>query len=186
MMVHQCIPVFLVIIVARVDASKFSGQFFSGTYGSVQGKNYLGLLDQARRMLSPADVEVMTISGLLFPTENALIEGAAWGGNIWTQNTFGFGLSAPPFLPDSTLQALSTSYLWWFDHRGDGGQGIGSHNNVPAGMLCDNGSPTGCNYMQCGPGRESKLVNRRGPSKLGDTQGPGKDWRLLLSPPVSL
>lgn len=32
--------------------------------------------------------------------------------------------------------------------------------DVPAGMLCDNGSPEGCNYMQCGPGRSSARVAR--------------------------
>ena len=56
--------------------------------------------------------------------------------------------------------------------------------DVPAGMLCDAGSPTGCQYKQCGPGsRKSSLLEPRQhapkePPSLGssDTTGPGHDW----------
>ena len=81
------------------------------------------------------------------------VQGAQWVGNFWTQNSYGFGYSSTPFLDDALLNWLGTSYLWWFDHIGDGGQTLAGLADVPAGMLCDNGNPTGCNYMQCGPGR---------------------------------
>ena len=39
---------------------------------------------------------------------------------------------------------------------GDGGQTYGGLTDVPDGMLCDNGNPSGCNFMQV-----------RGPTLLG-------------------
>jgi hypothetical protein len=53
-------------------------------------------------------------------------------------------------------------------------------------MLCDNGSPTGCNYMQCGPGRHAPLAPRNASkreetlraqkARADDTAALGHDW----------
>lgn len=172
--------------------------YFAGNASSAAGETYLHLLDRARRMLSAADVELQAIAGVLDETENALVEGAQWSGMFWTQNSYGFGLASAPFLPDAQLYWLQNSYLWWFDHAGDGAQTYNGLADVPAGMLCDAGSPTGCYYMQCGPDRRSALAPRRPSSpssvpaertskrletmreqkaqQLGDTEGLGHDW----------
>jgi hypothetical protein len=187
----------LVACVSPAAVSSFDGAFFAGDGDDT----YLALVDAARRLLSAADpkAEFMTLTGVLDGTTNALTEGAQWAGNIWTQNTYGFGLTAAPFLDAAQRAWLQTSYNWWFDHRGDGGQKYGGLPDVPAGMLCDNGSPTGCNYMQCGPGRNAKLTRwsstnatskyqatldayeqkRRvnsSSSRVGDTEALGHDW----------
>ena len=162
----------------------FDGHYF---VGNATDASYLSLLDQARRMLSPADAELQAISGVYDEGSSALVEGAQWSGNIWTQNTYGFGFASTAFLPDPMLTWLQTSFLWWFDHMGDGAQGYGGFNDVPSGMLCDNGSPGGCNYMQCGPGRNAPLVEREHVSKraasvqeqkgrVGDTAALGHDF----------
>lgn len=83
-------------------------------------------------------------------------------GNFWTQNSYGVGFASLPFLPQPQLQWMQTSFLWWFDHMGDGSQTYGGMPDTPDGMLCDNGSPTGCNYMQCGPGGRRQLTKRSG------------------------
>jgi hypothetical protein len=155
-----CTPVVL--------AGRFDGKYFSGSYSASAAGNvsYLELLDTARRMLSPADARFQTITGVLDASQNALTEGSQWSGNLWTQNTYGLGLAGAPFLSPAQQRWLQTSYLWWFDHRGDGGQFYGGLPDVPDGMLCDNGSPTGCNYMQCGPGRNAVLVPRAGRDSL--------------------
>jgi hypothetical protein len=145
---------------ATAKVHEFSNQYYNGVTSSAAGASHAELLDQARRMLSVADTEFMTPSGVYDEFNFAMVEGAKWTGNIWTQNTYGFGYASAPVLPDPLLTWLGTSYLWWFDHVGDGGQGYGGLADVPAGMLCDNGSPTGCNYMQCGPGRSAKLTQR--------------------------
>ena len=72
------------------------------------------------------------------PVNNAVVEGSQWAGNQWTQNSYGLGVSSTPFLQSpyitwcvsrlfSSLPCfkplscrLQTSYLWWFDHMGDG------------------------------------------------------------------
>ena len=148
------------VVLLALSALPFDGQYFAGHANDAAGSSYLDLLDQARRMLSAADAELQVVTGVYDEANSALVEGAQWSGNIWTQNTYGFGLASPAFLPDPLLEWLRTSYLWWFDHIGDGAQGYGGFNDVPAGMLCDNGSPSGCNYMQCGPGRHAPLVER--------------------------
>eukprot|EP01050_Picozoa_sp_SAG11_P001222 SAG11_NODE_52_length_19809_cov_14.064231_7_plen_248_part_00 len=109
-------------------------------------------------------------------------EGSVWVGNFWTQNSYGVGFASLPFLPQPQRQWMQTSFLWWFDHMGDGGQTFGGMPDTPDGMLCDNGNPGGCNYMQCGAGRR-RLEAERGaepaapeqsyPSKRRDTH---KKW----------
>ena len=119
--------------------------YFAGENATTEGGGFLELLDIARRMLAPSDAEFMTPSGCLDSEENAIVEGAGWPGNFWTQNYYGFGFSATPYLTEPLLAQLQTSYLWWFDHMGDGGQFYGGLPDVQAGMLCDKGSPRGCN-----------------------------------------
>lgn len=151
----------LSLALIHCHCSHFAGQYFTGVSSNSNGTTHLELLDKARRMLSPADVEFQTVTGVYDSIHFGLTEGAQWYGNFWTQNSYGFGLSSVPFLPDPLLSWLQTSYLWWYDHIGDGAQTLAGLADVPAGMLCDNGSPTGCNYMQCGPGRSSRLTARR-------------------------
>ena len=133
-------------------------------------------------MFSAGDEELMTFSGVYDQVHFGATEGSVWSGNIWTQNTYGAGFASLPFLPQPQLQWLQTGFLWWFDHMGDGGQTFGGLPDTPDGMLCDNGNPGGCNYMQCGPGRR-QLADERGaavaeapmsfPSKRRDAQ---KRW----------
>jgi hypothetical protein len=137
-------------LMPAVAAATFDGEYFSGNASSAAGGTHLELLDQARRMLSAADVELQVVGGVYDEGHFALVEGAKWSGNIWTQNTYGFGYASTAFLPDPMLRWLQTSFLWWFDHIGDGAQSYGGLPDVPAGMLCDNGSPGGCNYVRAG------------------------------------
>ena len=82
------------------STQRFEGFYVSGETIDSNAASYVELLDVAWRLLSPADpkAELMSLSGVLDPDTNALTEGAQWAGNIWTQNTYGFGLSAVPFL----------------------------------------------------------------------------------------
>ena len=86
-------------------------------------------------MLSASDVEFQTVSGVYDSMHFGLAEGAQWSGNFWTQNSYGFGYSATGFLPNPMLHWLQTSYLWWYDHIGDGGQSYGGLPDVPAGII---------------------------------------------------
>ena len=171
----------------------YDGLYISGTATSSASSEFLSLSDFARRLIAPSDINYQTPTGVLDYGENAFSEGALWAGNIWTQNTYGYGYSATPFLNLAQTTTIQTSYLWWFDHQGDGGQFYGGLPDVPNGMLCDNGSPIGCNYMQCGPGRSALLTKRvhvpfspsktrdtielaKKINKLGDTSALGHDW----------
>eukprot|EP01043_Picozoa_sp_COSAG02_P018257 COSAG02_NODE_848_length_16553_cov_21.228577_14_plen_315_part_00 len=173
----------LVSAAARGDT--FDGQFVSGTATNQNGTKFLDLLDSARRMFSAGDPELMTLSGVYDSVHFGATEGSVWSGNIWTQNSYGVGYASLPFLPQPQLQWMQTGFLWWFDHMGDGGQTFGGLPDVPDGMLCDNGNPAGCNYMQCGAGRRQLATSRDPaaassaepevmfPSKRRDTQ---KRW----------
>jgi len=155
---------------AIAQNTAYNGQYISGSSSS-NTTDHLRLLNLARRMLSTSDPQYQTPTGTLDYGYNAFAEGAQWSGNIWTQNTYGFGYAATPFLNRAQKTQLATSYLWWFDHAGDGGQFYGGLPDVPDGLLCDNGAPDGCNYMQCGPGRSALLTARTpsAPSKTRDT-----------------
>ena len=176
----RCLRLLLLLGIARAL------HFFDGTTTSSNGSSYLTLLDSSYRMLAPSDAELMTVSGCVDGGESALTEGAQWAGNFWTQNSYGFAFSSTPFLHDAIVGYLQQSFLWWYDHVGDGGQFYGGLPDVPAGMLCDGGNPTSCTYMQCGPGRAAALVSRNASkraasvdqykSSLGDTEGLGQDW----------
>ena len=169
MFLHSCLLLLLLLIHTIIGAArKFDGRYFTGTSSS-NDTSYIELLDVARRMISTSDELYQTTAGTLDYGENAFAEGAQWAGNIWTQNTYGFGFAAAPFLNTAQTAQLENSFHWWFDHAGDGMQFYGGLPDVPAGMLCDNGSPVGCNYMQCGPGRSATLTQRFAPSKTRDT-----------------
>eukprot|EP01043_Picozoa_sp_COSAG02_P038272 COSAG02_NODE_2939_length_7699_cov_2.571184_4_plen_720_part_00 len=140
---------------------RFSGQFFSGVSLDAEGAQFLLLLDQARRMFATADPELMTLTGNYDPVALGITEGAQWKGNFWTQNSYGVGYASLPILPQPALHWISNSFRWWFDHMGDSTQTYGGLADAPDGMLCDNGHPTGCNYMQCGFGRRRSLLHQR-------------------------
>ena len=135
-------------------------KYFESTTTTPEGATYVLHLDKARRMFSP-DSELQSISGTYDASTSALTEGADWAGNFWTQNSYGFGFAAASFLPNAVTSWLQTSYLWWYNNAGDGSQRYGGLNDVPAGMLCDNGSPNLCNFMQCAAGREAILRKQR-------------------------
>jgi hypothetical protein len=156
---------------------EFSGHFISGHFTSAAGNEYLSLLDVARRMFSVGDTEFMTIAGTYDPAAQGLTEGAQWAGNFWTQNSYGFAFSSQPFLTEPVRSWLGISFLWWFDHQADGGQTVGGIPGTPAGILCDNGSPHGCNYKQCGPSRSAKLVPWKNTSKIESAHG---EWKNQL------
>jgi hypothetical protein len=134
-------------------AGRFAGQYFSGVAADAEGARFLLLLDQARRMFAPSDPELMTLTGNYDPIALGITEGAQWKGNFWTQNSYGVGYASLPILPQPALHWISSSFRWWFDHMGDSTQVYGGLADAPDGILCDNGHPTGCNYMQCGFGR---------------------------------
>jgi len=68
-------------------AAHFDGVFVAGASSTANGTAYLQLIDQARRLLAPADTEFQTISGVYDPVSTGLVEGAQWNGALWTQNT---------------------------------------------------------------------------------------------------
>jgi hypothetical protein len=145
---------------------RFAGQFFSGVAADAEGARFLLLLDQARRMFATSDPELMTLAGNYDPIALGITEGAQWKGNFWTQNGYGVGYASLPILPQPALHWMSTSFRWWFDHMGDSTQQYGGLADAPDGMLCDNGHPTGCNYMQCGFGRRRAQQQQNGTSGL--------------------
>ena len=145
---------------ASAAATPFAGKFVTGVAANASGTRFLERLDMARRMFSAGDPELMTFTGVYDSDHFGATEGSVWVGNFWTQNSYGVGFASLPFLPQPQLQWMQTSFLWWFDHMGDGGQTYGGMPDTPDGMLCDNGSPTGCNYMQCGAGRRRQLTKR--------------------------
>ena len=145
-------------------AGPFSGQFFTGMAADSEGAQFLQLLDQARRMFATADPELMTLTGNYDPVALGITEGAQWKGNFWTQNSYGVGYASLPILPQPALHWISNSFRWWFDHMGDSTQTYGGLADAPDGMLCDNGYPTGCNYMQCGFGRRRAQQQQNGTS----------------------
>ena len=112
----------------------FNGAFFSGVSLSENGTRFLELADKARRMFAPGDAELPTLSGVYDPVNNAVVEGVQWAGNQWTQNSYGLGVTATPFLQEPHLTWLQTSYLWWFDHMGDGTQAAAG-TWAPDGMM---------------------------------------------------
>ena len=66
---------------------------------------------------------------------------------------------------------------------GDGSQTNGGLADVPDGMLCDNGNPTGCNFMQV-RGRYVVLARNRDeemltPTWTGDTDAV---WAFRAAP----
>jgi hypothetical protein len=158
----------LAVLLAAVSANgaypavqqSFEGEYISGVATSSNGTAFLTRLDAARRMFSAGDPELMTFTGVYDSEHFGATEGSVWVGNFWTQNSYGVGFASLPFLPQPQLQWMQTSFLWWFDHMGDGGQTFGGMPDTPDGMLCDNGNPTGCNYMQCGAGRRRGLTAR--------------------------
>ena len=152
-------------------AGPFSGQFFTGMAADSEGAQFLQLLDQARRMFAAADPELMTLTGNYDPVALGITEGAQWKGNFWTQNSYGVGYASLPILPQPALHWFSNSFRWWFDHMGDSTQVYGGLADAPDGMLCDNGHPTGCNYMQCGFGRRRAQQQQNGTS--GSANGLG-------------
>ena len=103
----------------------YDGQYISGTSTSSASSEFLSLTDFARRLIAPSDINYQTPTGVLDYGENAFSEGALWAGNVWTQNTYGYGYSSTPFLNLAQTTTIQTSYLWWFDHQGDGGQFYG-------------------------------------------------------------
>jgi hypothetical protein len=137
-LLNSTVILLLLAPVMTAANTSFEGEYFAGTAVNGANTTYLELLDIARRMISPADTHFQTPSGVLDSTQNGLTEGAQWAGNYWTQNSYGFGLAAVPFLDASQSRQLETAYNWWFDHRGDGGQMIAGLADVPAGLLCDN------------------------------------------------
>jgi hypothetical protein len=141
-------------------ADSFAGQYFEATTTNANGSDFMNRLDQARRMFSAGDAELQTLTGVYDQHAFGVTEGAQWAGNFWTQNGYGVGFASLPFLQQPHLQWMQTAFLWWFDHQGDGGQTIGGMPDAPDGMLCDNGNPTGCNYMQCGAGRRQLMAER--------------------------
>ena len=183
------IPLLLLLLSAggTARAAIVDNDYFVGNASTTAGESYLTLLDAARRMIASADPsgELMTLANCYDPVADGLTEGAQWAGNFWTQNSYGFAFASQPFIEEPLATFLQHSMDWWFDHMADGGQTFGGIPGVPDGILCDNGSPGGCNYKQCGPSRNSKLTSRKGAkaskaarpsSKLGDTPGIGKDF----------
>eukprot|EP01051_Picozoa_sp_SAG22_P000778 SAG22_NODE_24_length_30194_cov_6.086327_11_plen_1024_part_00 len=157
----------------------FIGSYYDGISDTPAGAEYIQLLDQARRMLAPADpqAELTTLTGVYGADDHGLTEGSQWAGNFWTQNSYGFTYSAAAILPQPITQWLQTSFNWFFDHAGDGGQLFDGLADVPAGMLCDDAGPGHCDYKQCGPNRKAKMAKRLGAgAATADTPGPGHDW----------
>ena len=71
------LPAFVVVCSSSSAQSvDFEGEYFSGQSNNETGAKHLELLDQARRLLSPADTEFQTVAGVYDATYFGLAEGA--------------------------------------------------------------------------------------------------------------
>lgn len=178
MILRVMLPAAVVATAAITSAGSttvpFSGNYVSGIATHANGTRFLYLVDAARRMFAAGDpeAELMTFSGVYDSSHFGATEGSIWSGNIWTQNSYGVGFASLPFLPQPQLNWLQTGFLWWFDHMGDGGQTFGGLPDTPDGMLCDNGNPSGCNYMQCGAGGRRRRLKAKSRDKVSNGAEP--------------
>jgi hypothetical protein len=123
-------------------------QSFAGKWVSGEGDTeYLALLDTARRAWE-ADPEFQSVPQLYSGSQDGLLEGPTWDA-WWTQNSYGTSMTSFPFLPEAAFAWTRHSQAWWFNNMADGTQLYsGNQGWAPDGCLCDNGSPTSCNYKQ--------------------------------------
>ena len=127
---------------ASAAAERFEGRFFGG-----QGdREYIELLDVARRMFDP-DPEFQNLPMLYTPAWNGFVEGPTWDA-WWIQNSYGTTYCALPFLDQPYQTFLSNSHDLWFDQMGDGKtvrpfrHGNTQYDWVPPdGCLCDAARP---------------------------------------------
>ena len=125
------------------------------------GAEFLKFLDLSRRLWG-VDAELQTVGMLISGNNDGILEGPTWGA-WWTQNSYGTTMSSLPFAGDVVNHAVQESQNWWFNNQADGltsAYASGAQGYAPDGALCDNGSPTNCNYKQ------------------GDGNVPLHDWTL--------
>ncbi len=131
------------------ETDPFEGRCFSGT----GDREYLELLDGARRMFSP-DPEFQNVSMLYMPAWNGLVEGPTWDA-WWIQNSYGTTYCALPFYQEPLVTFLENSHALWFSQMGDGKR-VGAAPPfdwvAPDGCLCDAARPGWVVYKQ-GDGR---------------------------------
>ena len=143
------------------DCCSFSGDWFEGSSSSTNGTEFLQMLEVSRRMWA-VDAEIQTVGMLISGSNDGILEGPTWGA-WWTQNSFGTTMSSLPFVGSVVNHAIQESQNWWFNNQADGvtsAYASGTQGYAPDGALCDNGSPTNCNYKQ------------------GDGNVPIHDWTL--------
>ncbi|MFO1497336.1 MAG: hypothetical protein U1G07_02885 [Verrucomicrobiota bacterium] len=131
------------------ETNAFKGRFYTG-----QGdREYLELLDTARRMIGP-DAVWPNISMLYLPAWNGLVEGPTWDA-WWIQNSYGTTFAALPFYTEPFVTFLENSHQLWFSQMGDGHR-VGAAPPFdwvgPDGVLCDAARPGWIVYKQ-GDGR---------------------------------
>lgn len=140
---------FAIAPVRAAETDQFEGRFFSGA----GDREYLELLDVARRMFSP-DPEFQNVSMLYMPTWNGLVEGPTWDA-WWIQNSYGTTYCALPFYQEPFVTFLENSHALWFSQMGDGKR-VGAAPPfdwvAPDGCLCDAARPGWIVYKQ-GDGR---------------------------------
>ncbi len=135
--------------IRAAEATRFDGNYFSGS----GDKEYLELLDTARRMFAP-DPEFQNVAMLYMPSWNGLVEGPTWDA-WWIQNSYGTTYGALPFLEEPFVTFIENSHELWFSQMGDGKRtGAAPPFNwvAPDGCLCDAARPGWIVYKQ-GDGR---------------------------------
>jgi hypothetical protein len=134
---------------AGAASERFDGQHYRG----VGDKEYLRLLETARRMFE-SDARLQNLPMLYMPSWNGLVEGPTWDA-WWIQNSYGTTYAILPLLREPFLTFLQNSQDLWFDQMGDGKR-VGAtppHDWVaPDGCLCDAARPGWIVYKQ-GDGR---------------------------------
>jgi hypothetical protein len=98
-----------------IDAVEhFEGKFYCGE----GDKEYLELLDTARRFLDP-DPEFQNLPMLYTPEWNGFVEGPTWGA-WWIQNSYGTTYCGLPMFTEPYLTFLQNSQDLWFNMMGNG------------------------------------------------------------------
>ena len=141
---HYCKSLWVVLVSLLItcqgnsQTESFQGKYFSGS----GDKEYLNLLDTARRMMEP-DPEFQNLSMLYEPSWNGFVEGPTWDA-WWIQNSYGTTYSVLPYLQEPYITFLQNSQDLWFNLMGDG-KTLRPYNKYqwipPDGCLCDAARP---------------------------------------------
>jgi len=148
---------------AEAGAGRFEGQFCSGA-GDVA---YLRLIDDSFAFFH-ANPRVPNLSMVYQPDWDTFQLGANWDA-WWIQNSYGFTMSAVPFLPEPYFSILQHSYDLFWDSQGDGNRMGLWYGSPTATHISSLVGPDGCLGDAARPGEIAY--------KQGDCADPAQhDW----------